>query len=82
MHTFSHAEIHAGIHATRTAEAAAWRRARTAAPFSRASLPRTPHLRAAALRNRLGEALIGVGIRLIQPAHLHNRITRPHGGIA
>lgn len=42
MHTFSHAEIHAGIHATRTAEAAAWRRARTAAPFSRASLPRTP----------------------------------------
>lgn len=72
MHAFSHAENHAELHATRTAEAAAWRRAQQIAP----------HLPAAALRNRLGEALITLGIRLIQPAHLHTRITRPHGGIA
>ncbi|WP_328298903.1 hypothetical protein OG389_14545 [Streptomyces sp. NBC_00435] len=71
MHAFSHAEIHA----TRTAEAAAWRRAREAAPHLR-PLP------SCALRNRLGEALIVVGIRLIQPAHLHRRITRPYGGAA
>ncbi|MFD9307552.1 hypothetical protein ACFWCB_33570 [Streptomyces sp. NPDC060048] len=70
MHVFSHAEIHA----TRVAEAAAWRRARGAAPYRPAPAP--------ALRNRLGEALIAAGIRLIQPAHLHARITRPHGGIA
>ncbi|MFB6521983.1 hypothetical protein [Streptomyces sp. NPDC056401] len=81
MHAFSHAHNHAETHATRTAEAAAWRRARAAAPH----LCRHP---ASALRNRAGEALISAGIRLIQPAHLHARITRntrisrPHGGIA
>lgn len=81
MHAFSHAHNHAETHATRTAEAAAWRRAREAAPH----LCRHP---ASALRNRAGEALISAGIRLIQPAYLHARITRttrisrPHGGIA
>ncbi|WP_327306499.1 hypothetical protein OG730_25995 [Streptomyces sp. NBC_01298] len=81
MHAFSHAQIHAATHTTRTAEAAAWRRAREAAPHLR----RHP---AAALRNRVGEALIATGIHLIQPAHLHARIarnariSRPHGGIA
>ncbi|MCP3756273.1 hypothetical protein ACFRJ1_34220 [Streptomyces sp. NPDC056773] len=80
MHAFSHAEIHADTHATRTAEAAAWRRAREAAPH----LCRHP---ASALRNRVGEALISAGIRLIQPAHLqarivrNTRISRPHGGL-
>ncbi|MET9852741.1 hypothetical protein ABZY57_07335 [Streptomyces sp. NPDC006450] len=84
MHAFSHAQIHAEIHATRTAEAAAWRRAREAAPHAFY----IPHLRAPALRNRLGESLIALGIRLIQPAHLHacitrnTRISRPHGGLA
>ncbi|MCY0929691.1 hypothetical protein OTB20_26565 [Streptomyces sp. H27-H1] len=80
MHAFSHAEIHAGTHATRTAEAAAWRRAREAAPHL---CPRP----ASALRNRVGEALIAAGIHLIQPAHLHARIARgthgarPYGGL-
>ncbi|MFZ3497906.1 hypothetical protein ACODT5_32575 [Streptomyces sp. 5.8] len=84
MHAFSHAQNHAEIHATRTAEAAAWRRAQEAAPH----VSYAPHRRAPALRNRLGESLIALGIRLIQPAHLHARITRnarisrPHGGIA
>ncbi len=84
MHAFSHAQIHSAIHSTRTAEAAAWRRAREAAPYG----SRVPRPRAPALRNRLGETLIALGIRLIQPAHLHARITRnarisrPHGGIA
>lgn len=83
MHAFSHAQIHAEIHATRTAEAAAWRRAREAAPH----VSYVPRLRAPALRNRLGETLIALGIRLIQPAHLHARITRnarisrPYGGL-
>ncbi|MFE4262338.1 hypothetical protein [Streptomyces sp. NPDC056883] len=81
MHAFSHAQNHAAIHATRTAEAAAWRRAREAAP-------RLCHHPASALRNRAGEALIGAGIRLMQPAHMqariirNTRISRPHGGIA
>lgn len=84
MHAFSHAEIHAEMHATRTAEAAAWRRAQEAAPH----VSYVPHPRAPALRNRLGETLIALGIRLIQPAHLHAGITRttrtsrPHGGLA
>ncbi|MFI5862879.1 hypothetical protein [Streptomyces sp. NPDC051546] len=81
MHPFSHAQIHAEVHTVRTAEAATWRRTREAAPH----LCRHP---ASALRNRVGEALITTGIRLIQPAHLHacitrtTRIPRPHRGIA
>ncbi|MFF1411179.1 hypothetical protein ACFVX6_15530 [Streptomyces sp. NPDC058289] len=84
MHAFSHAQIHAATHATLTAQAAAWRRAREAGPDA----SHVPHLRAPALRNQLGETLIALGIRMIQPAHLHARITRntrisrPHGGIA
>lgn len=81
MHAISHAQIHAGTHATRTAEAAAWRRAREAAPH-------LCHRPGSALRNQVGEALIAAGIHLIQPAHLHARIIRgarhprPYGGIA
>ncbi|MEV0414868.1 hypothetical protein AB0I68_29655 [Streptomyces sp. NPDC050448] len=71
MHAFTPAEIHAETHAARTAElaaeAAAWHLARETAPA-------TP-----ALRNRLGEALVGAGIRLMQPAHVHARIAHaPH----
>ncbi|MFI1152474.1 hypothetical protein [Streptomyces sp. NPDC020817] len=82
MHAFTPAEIHPGTHAARTAElaaeAAAWRLAHHVAPAagpathavaSVASVPAVP-----ALRNRLGEALVGAGIRLMQPAHLHARI--------
>ncbi|MER8092298.1 hypothetical protein [Streptomyces goshikiensis] len=77
MNAFAQAEIHASTHAARTAEltaeAAAWRLARGAAtptapaPHSRpvrAALPLLP-----ALRNRLGEALVSAGIRLMRPAH-------------
>ncbi|MBT2466458.1 hypothetical protein J7E97_00900 [Streptomyces sp. ISL-66] len=74
MHAFSHALIHAELHTIRTAEAAAWRLAREAAPAGTGPGP--------ALRDRLGEALIAAGIRLMRPAHLHRRITRPYGGIA
>ncbi|MFF4851682.1 hypothetical protein [Streptomyces sp. NPDC001194] len=75
MHAFTSAEIHPGAHAARTAElaaeAAAWRLARHLAPAAAAShaVPAVP-----ALRNRLGEALVGAGIRLMQPAHLQARI--------
>lgn len=71
MHAFSHAPLHTAVHADRTAEAAAWRLAREAARAAPGP----------ALRDRLGEALIAAGIRLLQPAHLHARIARPHGGI-
>ncbi|MFJ5634305.1 hypothetical protein ACIQF5_16890 [Streptomyces goshikiensis] len=82
MNTFAQAEIHAEMyastHAARTAEltaeAAAWRLARGAAtgtapapgalPVRAVLLPVLP-----ALRNRLGEALVSAGIRLMRPAH-------------
>ncbi|MFE3991229.1 hypothetical protein ACFXPW_05900 [Streptomyces goshikiensis] len=74
MNAFAHAEIHASTHAARTAEltaeAAAWRLARGAAtptapaPHALPALPVLP-----ALRNRLGEALVSAGIRLMRPAH-------------
>ncbi|WP_327283635.1 MULTISPECIES: hypothetical protein [unclassified Streptomyces] len=80
MHAFTPAEIHAETHAARTtalaAEAAAWRLARGSGPAAQASpvLAVSP-----ALRNRIGEALVGAGIRLMQPEHVHARITRaPH----
>ncbi|WP_371616094.1 hypothetical protein [Streptomyces sp. NBC_00454] len=81
MHAFTHDEIHSGLHATRTAEAAAWRLGRAAA------LATPPAPSGPALRDRLGEALIAAGIRLIRPAHLHARITRvpyqqPYGSAA
>lgn len=74
MHAFTPAEIHAETHAARTAElaaeAAGWHLAREAAP----AVPAVP-----ALRNRLGEALVSAGIRLMQPAHVHARIAHaPH----
>ncbi|MFD6937885.1 hypothetical protein ACFWAP_17245 [Streptomyces goshikiensis] len=83
MNTFAHAEIHASAHAARTAEltaeAAAWRLARGAATPT-AAAPHARPVRAAlpvptvlpvrpVLRNRLGEALVSAGIRLMRPAH-------------
>ncbi|MFE2923080.1 hypothetical protein [Streptomyces goshikiensis] len=81
MNTFAQAEIHAEMHASAhaartaelTAEAAAWRLARGAATPT-APAPRALPVRAVlpvlpALRNRLGEALVSAGIRLMRPAH-------------
>ncbi|MET9884823.1 hypothetical protein ABZZ20_17150 [Streptomyces sp. NPDC006430] len=72
MHAFTPAEIHAETHAARTAElaaeAAAWHLAHEAAPAT----PALP-----ALRNRVGEALVHAGIRLMQPAHLSTLIQQP-----
>ncbi|GAA3380868.1 MULTISPECIES: hypothetical protein [Streptomyces] len=65
MHTFPHALTHAARTAELTAEAAAWRLAREAAPAA----PALP-----ALRNRLGEGLIAVGTRLLQPVPAHARV--------
>ncbi len=65
MHAFTHAPIHAARTAELAAEAAAWRLA--------ASADITP-----ALRDRLGEALVAAGIRLMQPAHVHARLQHPH----
>ncbi|WP_371678364.1 hypothetical protein [Streptomyces sp. NBC_01276] len=75
MHAFPYAEIHAEIHAARTAElaaeAAAWHLAHeSAAPAHSA---RATHA-VPALRNRLGEALISAGLRLMEPAHVHARV--------
>ncbi|MFI9184324.1 hypothetical protein ACIGXG_19140 [Streptomyces goshikiensis] len=81
MNTFAQAEIHAEMyasaHAARTAEltaeAAAWRLARgaatPAAPAPHARLVRVVPAVLPALRNRLGEALVSAGIRLMRPAH-------------
>ncbi|KOU39007.1 hypothetical protein ADK55_34040 [Streptomyces sp. WM4235] len=73
MHAFAHTDLHTALHAGRTAElaaeAAAWHLARDAAPV--ASEPALP-----LLRNRLGEALVAAGIRLMQPAHVHSRVVR------
>ncbi|MFJ4774800.1 hypothetical protein [Streptomyces sp. NPDC088762] len=66
MHAFLHAHTHAARTAELAAQAAAWH-------FVRQTAPATP-----ALRNRLGEALIGAGIRLIEPAHIHARVQHPH----
>lgn len=78
MHAFTHAEIHAEAHAARTtelaAEAATWRLTHEATPGA----PVVPV--APALRNRLGEALVATGIRLMQPSHIpvhiHARVQR------
>ncbi|MEU8433984.1 hypothetical protein AB0F18_13870 [Streptomyces sp. NPDC029216] len=66
MHAFPHTRIHAARTAELAADAAAWRLARDAAP---AAAP-------AALRNRLGEALVAAGARLMRPEHLHARVQR------
>ncbi|RST02988.1 hypothetical protein EF910_22175 [Streptomyces sp. WAC07149] len=63
MHAFPHTETHSARTAELAAEAAAWRLAREAAPAAAPGLP--------ALRNQLGEALIAVGTRLLQPATAH-----------
>ncbi|MFE2552404.1 hypothetical protein ACFXGI_28200 [Streptomyces sp. NPDC059355] len=87
MHAFTPAEIHPGAHAARTAEpaveAAARRLVRHVAPAAAQTVPATqavPAVPAApALRNRLGGALVGAGIRLTQPAHVRARIAHaPH----
>lgn len=65
MHAFTHAADHAARTAELAAKAAAWRLA--------ASVDTTP-----ALRDRLGEALVAAGIRLMQPAHIHARLQHPH----
>ncbi|MET9959094.1 hypothetical protein ABZ128_08405 [Streptomyces sp. NPDC006326] len=67
MHAFTSPESHFDAHIARTAElaaeAGAWRLCRSAAP-------------AISLRNRLGAALIGAGLRLVQPGPLPARIAR------
>uniref|UniRef100_A0AAU2JN04 Uncharacterized protein n=1 Tax=Streptomyces sp. NBC_00049 TaxID=2903617 RepID=A0AAU2JN04_9ACTN len=65
MHAFSHAQTHAARTAELAAEAADWHLARSA--------DTTP-----ALRDRLGEALIAAGVRLMQPAHPQARVRHPH----
>ncbi|NXY95128.1 hypothetical protein HYE82_12140 [Streptomyces sp. BR123] len=73
MHAFTPAGIQAGTalpaHAARTAElaaeAAAGHLAREAAPAPAGPAP------VRALRNRLGEALVRTGNRLLQPGHGH-----------
>ncbi|MEU3775505.1 hypothetical protein AB0F11_20255 [Streptomyces sp. NPDC032472] len=76
MHAFTHDEIQAGyatrIHAARTAELAA--EAAAAGLAREAAGPRAPF--APALRNRMGEALVRTGRRLmapVEPARLHTR---------
>ncbi|MEU9145191.1 hypothetical protein [Streptomyces sp. NPDC048349] len=65
MHAFTHACDHAARTADLTAAAAAWRLA--------AAADTTP-----ALRDRLGEALVAAGIRLMQPAHVQARLQHPY----
>ena len=69
MHAFDHALNHAARTTELAAEAAAWHLAHEAAPVTAIAAPALP-----ALRNRLGEALVTAGIRLMQPAHDHTRI--------
>lgn len=69
MHAFSHARNHAARTAELAAEAAAWHLAREAA----ATAPVTP-----VLRDRLGEALIAAGIRLLRSDHVHARVQYRH----
>ncbi|MBT2542497.1 hypothetical protein J7E99_17675 [Streptomyces sp. ISL-44] len=65
MHAFTHARIHAARTAELAAAAAAWHLA--------SSADTTP-----ALRDRLGEALVAAGMRLMQPAHIHARLRQQH----
>ncbi|MEW2417748.1 hypothetical protein AB0953_29070 [Streptomyces sp. NPDC046866] len=79
MHAFTHAEIQAGYatrsHAARTAELAA--EAAAAGLAREAAGPRAPF--APALRNRLGEALVSAGRRLMTPAEPARFRTRAAG---
>ncbi|MFJ3833957.1 hypothetical protein ACIPY6_00360 [Streptomyces sp. NPDC090054] len=76
MHAFDHALNHAARTTELAAEAATWHLAHEAGPATTAvpALPARPAL--PALRNRLGEALVTAGIRLMQPAHDHARVRR------
>ncbi|MFD6872909.1 MULTISPECIES: hypothetical protein [unclassified Streptomyces] len=76
MHAFDHALNHAARTTELAAEAAAWHLAHEAGPAAPAlpALPTLPTL--PTLRNRLGEALVTAGIRLMQPAHDHTRVRR------
>ncbi|MET8754426.1 hypothetical protein ABZW32_30680 [Streptomyces sp. NPDC004667] len=75
MHAFQHAEIHAARTAELAAEAAAWHLAHeSAAPATPGALATHAAHAAPALRNRLGEALISAGLRLMEPAHVHARL--------
>lgn len=66
MHAFDydHARTHAARSAELAAEAAAHRLAEQAVG------PAAP------LRQRLAEALISAGVRLLEPAHVHTRVHR------
>lgn len=75
MHAFDHLRTHAARTSELAAEAAERRLVREAAPVAgpaagavAAALP--------ALRNRLGEALVTAGIRLMEPARVHARYQR------
>ncbi|MFB6616427.1 hypothetical protein ACIGFK_28740 [Streptomyces sp. NPDC085524] len=65
MHAFTHAADHTARTAELSAEAAAWHLAAEA------------HT-APALRDRLGEALIAAGVRLVRPEHAHGRLRHQH----
>ncbi|AWZ05135.1 MULTISPECIES: hypothetical protein [unclassified Streptomyces] len=71
MHAFTHAREHAVRTAELAAEAAAWHLAHRSAAPAAGSPPALP-----ALRNRLGEALVSAGIRLMESAHIHARVRR------
>lgn len=68
MHAFTHTRIHAARAAQLAAEAAARRLAHESAVPAAPVVP--------ALRNRLGEALVGAGLRLMDSAHPHVRVRR------
>ncbi|MFJ8018283.1 hypothetical protein [Streptomyces sp. NPDC096339] len=65
MHAFTHTADHTTRTTELAAEAAAWRLA-------------TEVHTAPALRDRLGEALIAAGVRLLSPAHIHTRLRHHH----
>lgn len=71
MHAFTHTRIHAARTAELAADAAAWRLAHEAASAAPAATPVS-----AALRDRLGEALVAAGTRLMRPGHPHARVQR------
>ncbi|MFD3803204.1 hypothetical protein ACFWSF_20890 [Streptomyces sp. NPDC058611] len=75
MYAFDHVRAHAARTAELAAEAAERRLAREAAPVTAAAAgPVAAAL--PALRNRLGEALVAAGTRLMQPARVHTRYQR------
>ncbi|MFH7595201.1 hypothetical protein WDV06_08850 [Streptomyces racemochromogenes] len=75
MHAFTHTRIHAARTAELAAEAAAWRLTHDAAPAAPTAAPTAPTA-PTALRDRLGEALVAAGTRLMRPEHLRARVHR------